>query len=278
MILTRRFEFRLDAERFVKTIDAEQFKTISQRYATEPRGDGWPKYLNLSKWMRLNIRRVRELDLDFGFRKRILDIGCGAGYFLYICKSLGHDVVGLDIDEVPMFAEMTRMLRLQRIIWRIEPYQVLPDLGRKFDLITAFMICFNGHRSPALWGRAEWTFFLDDLETRLVPGGRIHLWFNCEEDGNFFSEQLRRFFAERGAQIDGRSITFAHAPKNSFNSAKALTLLGPPQSRPNLSSAGRSRQFRRSPPAATNRINSATFPSASPTHCHSRIEKCAVQK
>ena len=76
--------------------------------------------------------------------------------------------------------EMMRMLELPRVIWRVNAFQPLPDLGRKFDLITAFMICFNGHKSPALWGPEEWEFFLDDLETRLKPRGRIYLSFNRE--------------------------------------------------------------------------------------------------
>jgi len=148
------------------------------------------------------------LDLDWGRRKQILDIGSGAGYFLYICKWLAHNPLGLDIDEVPMYAEMTRMLGLPRVIWRVNAFQRLPEFAHKFDLVTAFMICFNGHKSPALWGPEEWTFFLDDLETRLKPGGRIHLSFNRENDGSFYTEATRRFFLERGAVIEEERVTF----------------------------------------------------------------------
>ena len=105
-----------------------------------------------------------------------------------------------------MFGEMFRTLGLERVIARVEAFQPLPPLDRKFDLITAFLICFNGHKSRALWGPKEWSFFLDDLETRLNSGGRIQLEFNAEPDGTFYTEELRRFFLDRGANIDERRL------------------------------------------------------------------------
>jgi SAM-dependent methyltransferase len=134
--LTRRFVFRIDEERIIASIDQAKFQDIRDRHAVENPGSAWPKYLDLKKWMHTNLRRVRELELDFGRRRDILDIGSGAGYFLYICKWLGHRPLGLDVDDIPMYPEMTRMLGLERVVWRIEPFVPLPDLGRKFDVIT----------------------------------------------------------------------------------------------------------------------------------------------
>ncbi len=197
----------LDPEKLIQTIDQQGLATIRARHAVDHPGDAWPKYLDLTKWMDKNILRVRDLELDFGFRKRVLDLGCGAGYFLYISKLLGHDVVGLDIDEVPMYGEMFEILGLERVIARVEPFAPLPPFGHKFDLITAFMICFNGHKSAGLWGPQEWTYFLEDLESRLRPNGRICLGFNREEDGSYYNEELREFFAERGAEMEGERVT-----------------------------------------------------------------------
>jgi len=206
IFLSRRPLSRLDTEKIIARIDRPKFQTIYERYAVANTRGGRRKYLDLKRWVALNLQRVRELDLDWGRRKQILDIGSGAGYFLYICQSLGHDALGLDIDNVPMYAEMFRLLGLKRVLWRIEAFQPLPAFERKFDLITAFMICFNGHKSPALWGPREWSFFLDDLETRLNPGGRIWLGLNRENDGTFYTEELRRFFVNRGAKIDEHRI------------------------------------------------------------------------
>ena len=204
--LTRRFMFRLDPEQIIASIDPVQFQAIHDRYAVDDPGGSWRKYLELDRWIRINLRRVEALELDWGRRKSVLDLGSGAGYFLHICRWLGHRTLGLDIETVPMFGEMFRALGLQRVISRVEAFRPLPAFDRKFDLITAFMICFNGHKSPRLWRREEWSFFLDDLATQLSPRGRICLGFNQEEDGKLYSEDLRRFFAGRGAEFMGDRV------------------------------------------------------------------------
>ena len=71
--------------------------------------------------------------------------------------------MGLDLDWPPMYAEMFEMLEMPRRVWRIEPFQPLPDLGRRFDLLTGFAVCFNSHGSDDVWGIKEWDFFLDDV-------------------------------------------------------------------------------------------------------------------
>ena len=205
--LTRRFVFRLDPEEIIGSINLEKFRALRERHGVDEPGDAPEKYLELRKWMEVNIRRVRELELDFGFRKRVLDLGCGPGYFLYVCKWLGHEVLGVDIDESPMFTEMTKLLRVPRVIWRIQRLVPLPHLGPKFDVITAFMICFNDHKTEHIWGPSEWDFFLNDLERHLRPGGRIRLEFNREFDGNWYTPALRDYFASRGAEINQHRVT-----------------------------------------------------------------------
>ena len=205
--LTRRFVFRIDPEHIIGSIDQEEFRAIHERHAVAEPGDAPEKYLELRRWVETNIRRVRDLELDFGFRKRVLDIGCGAGYFLYICKWLGHDVLGLDIRESAMFTEITNLLGVPRVIWRIERNVPLPDLGAKFDVVTAHMICFNDHKTDHLWGPAEWKFFLEDLLRHLRPDARIHLEFNREFDGTWYTAELRDYFASRGADIDRHRVT-----------------------------------------------------------------------
>jgi SAM-dependent methyltransferase len=212
-LLTRRLAFHVDAERIIASIDREGFAAIYRRHAVKDPGQAWPKYLDLKRWMPINLRRVRGLELDYGRKRRILDIGSGAGYFLYICKWFRHDVVGLDLDHVPMYGEMARLLGLKRVIWRIQRFVPLPDLGGKFDLITAFMICFNNHNRPDLWGVPEWDFFLADAAQHLKPSGRLHLEFNWERDGTFMSDELRKLFEARGATVQQNQVTFAARPR-----------------------------------------------------------------
>jgi SAM-dependent methyltransferase len=204
-----RAPLRFDAAKITATIDREKFQEIYDRYAMKDAGDEWPKYLEIQPWMEINLRRVRDLELDLGGRKRVLDIGCGTGYFLYICQFLGHDVLGMDLDETPGFTEMVGLLGVKRVIYRIEAFKPLPDLGRKFDVITAHMICFNGHKSDKLWTSAEWEFFLDDLaERHLEPGGQICLELNREYDDSLYTPELKAYFEARGAEIHTQRIHF----------------------------------------------------------------------
>ena len=221
--LLRANRFPLDTKRVIETIDPAAFEQIRQRYAVANPGADWPKYLDLERWIEINIRRIRELELDLSRPKRILDLGCGAGYFLYIAQLLGHSGLGLDIDRLPMFREITRLLGVHRIVQRIEPFRPLPDLGRKFDLVTAFMVCFNDHKMPGLWKVPEWEFFLDDLAKHLTARGRVWLELNQEYDGTFYTPELRNFFQQRSAGINEHKIIFTsglHAPVSASPTAR----------------------------------------------------------
>ncbi len=205
----RRFPARLTTAAIIASIDVIAFEEIRRKYAVEDPGDAPPKYLDLETWMQINLQRVRELELDYAPPTNILDIGCGAGYFLYISKMLGHNVLGLDVDNMPMFRELTELLRIPRVVARVQAFQSLPDLDRKFDLITAHLICFNNHKSDKLWGPPEWDYFLDDVARRLTPRGRVWLELNREYDGTYYTPDLEKLFRDRGAQISSYRVTFS---------------------------------------------------------------------
>src|SRR5213595_968285 len=211
--------FPLETKRVIETIDPAALEQIRRRYAVENPGQHWPKYLDLNRWIGINIRRIREIELDLARRKRILDLGCGAGCFLYIAQLLGHSGLGLDMDRLSMFREVTRLLGVRRVVKRIEAFRSLPDFGQKFDLITAFMICFNNHKMPDLWKVPEWEFFLYDLAKHLTPRGRVWLELNQEYDGTFYTPELKEYFQKRGARINEQKVIF-----NSGIRAPASTL------------------------------------------------------
>ena len=58
----------------IETIDPEGFEQIRQRYAIEGPTVDWPKYLDLERWIDVNIRRIRRLEIDLMRPKRILDL------------------------------------------------------------------------------------------------------------------------------------------------------------------------------------------------------------
>jgi SAM-dependent methyltransferase len=217
--LLRTGRFKPSKKRVIETIDPVAFERLRKRYAVANPGADWPKYLDLDRWIGINIRRIRQTELDLARPKRILDLGCGAGYFLYIAQLLGHSGVGLDMDRLSMFREVTRLLGVRRVVQRIDAFQPLPDFGQRFDLVTAFMICFNNHKMPDLWKAPEWGFFLDDLTKHLTPRGRVWLELNQEYDGTFYTPELKEFFQKRGARISEQKVIF-----NSGIRAPASTL------------------------------------------------------
>ena len=206
--LLRTGRFPLNKKRVIETIDPVAFEQIRKRYAVANPGADWPKYLDLDRWIGVNIRRIRQVELDLARPKHILDLGCGAGYFLYIAQLLGHSGLGLDMDRLSMFREVTRLLGVRRMVQRIEAFRPLPDFGQKFDFITAFMVCFNNHKMPDLWKVAEWEFFLDDLAKHLTPRGRVWLELNQEYDGSFYTPELKAFFRKCGARINEQKVIF----------------------------------------------------------------------
>lgn len=203
----KRLRYPLSPRRFIENIDKGELERIKEKYYDPKDKVTSRKYLDLEEWMPTNTKRIRDVMLrPAPPKKRVLDIGCGTGFFLHIAKTLGHDVLGLDIPGHKLFGEMCDLLQVPRCLHVIQPFQTLPDLGAPFDLISAHMTCFNRYDDGKRWGPKEWAFFLDDIETRLAPGGVIYMDLNAEQDGSHMSPTLRQFFISRGATVDRRKF------------------------------------------------------------------------
>ncbi len=204
----KRLRYPLDPQPFIDSIDKAELERIKEKYFNPKDKVTSRKYLDLAEWMPTNTKRIRDVMLKPAPpKKRVLDIGCGTGYFLHIAKSLGHDVLGMDIPGHKLFDEVCNtLLRIPRCLHMIQPYQKLPDLGAPFDLISAHMTCFNRYEDGKRWGPEEWAFFLDDIETRLTPTGFIHMDLNAELDGSNMAPALKQFFIDRGATVDRRKF------------------------------------------------------------------------
>ena len=198
------------AEKINASIDEVGFQQIIERHNTEGplSRRHFKKYFKKRMWLRAKAMRAIELGLDQCRGASVLDLGCGAGYFLYACKYLGHHVSGLDrpsndyFEEMDFFDELIAFLHIPRTSFAIEPYKPLPSFGKKFDVITAQYICFNGHKTSDLWGPGEWQFLIDDLTTNhLEPAGTIALDFNQEPMIGFYTQQLQECFNGIGARM-----------------------------------------------------------------------------
>jgi SAM-dependent methyltransferase len=207
----------VSAGRILATLDRGDVAKLRQRYPTEP---GFPKinrFANVPYWIKINVERAQDLWLDRTTPSRILDLGSGPGYFLYVCKFFGHGVLGLDLDDHQLFRDTLALLQVPRVISRIDPGVPLPDLGQKFDLITAHRICFQrieGAASGKEWSHEHWKFFINDIRSRFLnPNGRLLLDFNPRPDGSsFFTPELRSFFLSQGARIRRSKALLAANP------------------------------------------------------------------
>jgi SAM-dependent methyltransferase len=199
-------------------IDWLQFKDLRHKYPCRPGSPQINRFEDIVYWIDINIERAQDVWLDRAPPLRILDLGSGAGYFLYVCKHLGHDVLGFDTDREPLFGATTELLGVRRVIGRIERQTPLPDFGQTFDLVTAHRICFHRIgkvRDGVEWTTADWKFFIDDVRSNLLnDSGRLLLDFNPRPDGSsFFTPELREFFRRQGARIFRSKALLAKDPR-----------------------------------------------------------------
>lgn len=198
----------VSARRILGTIDRAELERLRECYPYRPNARKINAYEDAKYWIGVNVKRAQDLWLDRSPPLQILDLGCGAGYFLYLCRLLGHEGLGFDQDEEPFFRGTIEFFKVRRVLGRIEPQTPLPDLGKKFDLVTGHRVCF--HRLARTengewleWTPDDWKFFIKDIRTRFLKReGRLLLEFNRRQDGSsFFTDELRAFFESQGARI-----------------------------------------------------------------------------
>lgn len=151
------------------------------------------KFLDLDTWLREAVFRYLLLEIPSDRHLSVLDIGAGTGYFLVVCRAMGHEVMGLDVADDALYNECFKFFDLPRVEHRIEPQQKLPELSRSFDIITAFMTAFNEKADGDPWPADAWEFLLDDLCDRMCPEGRLIIKFNLNRRTNeFYGDETRQ--------------------------------------------------------------------------------------
>src|SRR6266508_3755142 len=73
--------FRVPLGPMLAQIDRDRAREIQQRSTNS--AAGYAKYANIEPWLRLNRERVQYLTLQRSAPRRVLDVGCGGGFFLF---------------------------------------------------------------------------------------------------------------------------------------------------------------------------------------------------
>lgn len=190
----------------IKKLINGKIKSV-QKYRIDNPGESFEKYLNLDIWVFETLLRCYRLGLhDKSKSLNILDLGTGAGYFPFICSYFGHKAEAVDVPDNKMYNELVSALAVSRHNERIMPFASLSNTD-KYDLITAFMICFNGHKTKKLWHISEWKSFLNSLhQNNLKDNGEVFLSFNAETAEEPVSKDLLNFFLENGGEVSGSTV------------------------------------------------------------------------
>jgi SAM-dependent methyltransferase len=124
----------------------------------------------------------RHIPLPEG--KRVLDVGCGGGYFLRICSKLGATVQG--IEPSPIAAEQARSQGIPVFNGMIDDFKT----RKKFDIITASQVLEHVPDPVAT---------LAKMKSLLAPGGMI--WLAVPNAGCRWAHSL-------GWQWDGADLPY----------------------------------------------------------------------
>jgi len=189
-------------------------REMAETYRDDPTSAA--KYADYHFWIPFNVCRIGALGLHKARPQRILDVGCGPGYFLAAARECGHECHGIDAPESVLtktecraYTELLGSLGCDGNVAPLLIERYIPMVLKQsdYDLITAFWICFNRHRQPDEWGVDEWKFFVEDSLRHLRRGGVIHLELNANAERygplEFYDQALLDFFNSVGTVTRG---------------------------------------------------------------------------
>lgn len=191
-----------EVDGIIAGLDMTRYEELKGFHRSKESEAKFNQHFDLRKNLIDNLYLVHWLRLNKGSGRNILDIGTGKGIFPFLCNRYGHKVTGMDLGDIPRYNDFIEYLGVERKIWEVKAFEPLPDLGRRFDLVTAVLVCFNNHKTDNLWGVKEWDYFLRDLaKNQLTNDGWVFLLLNAEHDGTFYTKELNSYLRFIGARM-----------------------------------------------------------------------------
>lgn len=172
-------------------VDIHALMSVRREHPEGP--DGNKTWLKFCDWKFYAAKAAEWVERFRLYRRspkqRILDVGCGFGYFLRGCRHFGHDVMGVDIED-PIYRKVWRIMQVPVVGHALALNKRLPMHLQNYDLIT--MMGFGLPRvyqkdgsiqSASRW--SEWANPVEDVLLRLKPGGKFFCVLNVGRDWLF---------------------------------------------------------------------------------------------
>lgn len=123
-------------------------------------------------------RKAVAIALNIGIGEgvdRVLDIGCGFGYFLKVCQEFSCEAVGLDVPDT-LIEEAAKIIGVVYRPFTVTNFVPLPSEYQELDLVTTFGVNFRRsaeqNAGDDYWGWDEYAFLARDIMPRLTQHGR----------------------------------------------------------------------------------------------------------
>ncbi len=135
----------------VDEVEQESLYSYQEKWQTLSREDAYPE---------LNAGRYRELLSDLSRRvegKRLLDVGCGKGHFVYRAQEAGWDSLGIEVTDAAVSVA-------QRFESPVIKQDFLGMTGSEFDVVSMFELVEH---------LVDPRMFLAKAQEVLAPGGLL---------------------------------------------------------------------------------------------------------
>lgn len=185
-------------------ISNEDYAEIQRKFIpiSEPKNT---KFLAFAFFLPKKLRQLTEMGLAQSHsRMRVLSIGCGPCHELLLCRFFGHEAVGVDLPfpEPHVFTAMVDLFQVERLSYEVKARERLPEVLTNFNRVMMLSTVLD---AEAGWDEDDWAFFLNDVRSRLEPGGVFYVTLTSDPRR---SAKLWEFVRNEAFETRGHVLQF----------------------------------------------------------------------